>query len=316
MKKKMRFNGFLNSVLMSLILVLAGCSTTSTIPPANPSGDAAHSAPSNPAQAAAVEPVLPNHQVTETPWGPLFIPESLLNEQKVPLLIIHFHGSAELVRDALLESGLSAALLNMERPGLSAKYEREFVDPKSFERLVSHCMKILTAKTGQPQALHAPTRLMVSSFSAGFGAVREILKQPYALKSIDYVTMIDSLHAGFVEQPHRQVFKRIIDAELLASFVTYAKLAVAGKKQLLLTHSAVRPDGYASTTEVADYLLATVKAKTSSCSEEFHDLWPPQRCMRAGGLTVVGYLGDTAHDHIEQLQHMRDFFAFWKRLVK
>ena len=307
---------FFRFTIVFLVLMAARCSTPQVVSETPKERPTLVATPSETPRPLPTPTPVPRHEVIATPWGELFIPETVLDQHRAPLLVIHFHGSGRLMREEFLKAGLPGVLLTMERSGLSAKYEREFRSPRSFEKLVNHCLKVLSERLGQAQKVRAPTQVMVSSFSAGFGAVREILKQPFAVKAIEYVSMIDSLHAGFIEQPRRLVLKRIIDTELLESFVAYAKLAAAGKKHLMLTHSAIRPNGYASTTEVSEYLLAAVgKGKTSSCVEEFADLWPAESCKRKGHLTVVGYPGDTAPDHIEQMHHMEKFFSYWKRII-
>src|SRR5207302_384225 len=94
-------------------------------------------------------------------------------------------------------------------------------------------------------------RVVVSSFSAGFGGVRALLKVPEHFARIDGLIMADSIYCGYAGEPkeHR------VDPALMDGFRRFAAEAAAGRKAFLLTHSALVPDGYASTAETADFLI-------------------------------------------------------------
>src|SRR5262249_11653235 len=88
-------------------------------------------------------------------------------------------------------------------------------------------------------------------------------------------------------------------AEHLEVFVRFASDAAAGKKRLLVTHSEIVPGTYASTTETADYLLRKLGLKRK---ESLLPGLPRQLTeARQGNLLVIGYAGNTAPDHVDQL---------------
>ena len=90
--------------------------------------------------------------------------------------------------------------------------------------------------------------------SAGFGGVRALLKVPEHFARIDGLIMADSIYCGYTGDPkeHR------VNPALMEGFRRFAVEAAAGRKAFLLSHSALVPDGYASTGEVADFLIDAV----------------------------------------------------------
>ena len=85
---------------------------------------------------------------------------------------------------------------------------------------------------------------------------------------------------------------------------------MAGKKRLIVTHTEIFPGTFASTTETADYLLhewglaahPVVKwgaMKTQILSE-----------VRRGGLLVIGFAGNSAPDHVDQLHSLPEYLSW------
>ena len=153
-------------------------------------------------------------------------------------------------------------------------------------------------------------RVYVSSFSAGYGAVRAILKGHAS--EVDGIVLLDGLHTDYV--PPRLVLAqggKLNDAKL-EGFVDYARRAMEGEKKLLITHSEIFPGTYASTTETADYLIDSLHLQRHPVLK-----WGPVGMQmltetRAGGLTILGFAGNTAPDHID---HLHGLPAFLKMLL-
>ena len=77
-------------------------------------------------------------------------------------------------------------------------------------------------------------RVFVSTFSAGFGGARELLAVPAHFARIDGLILADSLYAGYVGKPgdHK------IDPAKMVGFRKFAAEAAAGRKTMIVTHSA------------------------------------------------------------------------------
>jgi len=103
-----------------------------------------------------------------------------------------------------------------------------------------------------------------------------------------------------------------LDTTGLAPFAEYARLAVAGSKRFVITHSEIFPGTFASTTECTDWLLATLGIRRVPVLE-----WGPmgmQLLSRTikGRFEVLGFAGNSGPDHIDQFHGMA---AFVERLL-
>src|SRR5262249_5273936 len=115
-------------------------------------------------------------------------------------------------------------------------------------------------RSGNPKA-HV-RKLALSSWSAGYGAIEQILRQTGG-KNIDAVILLDSLHAGYDnEQAHT------LKTAQIEPFVAFAKRAAGGKTFMFMSHSSIIPPGYASTTEVSSYMISQVGGKPVKAKRE------------------------------------------------
>ena len=95
-------------------------------------------------------------------------------------VILHMHGAGSVVEKALVESGWQGPLLLFNRKGLSSVYSEPFRDPALFPRLLEKAQKAIA--TAWPNEDPKIGRVFVSSFSAGFGGIRELLAVPEHLR--------------------------------------------------------------------------------------------------------------------------------------
>jgi len=155
-----------------------------------------------------------------------------------------------------------------------------------------------------------PSRVYLSSFSAGYGAVRAILQDHSSV--VDGILLLDGVHTGYV--PPRRVLSQggTLNDENLRVFIQYARLAVDNKKKFLITHSEIFPGTYASTTETTDYLIRSLGLQRHPVLK-----WGPVGMQlltetRAGGLTILGFAGNSAPDHID---HFHGLPVFLKTIL-
>jgi hypothetical protein len=230
--------------------------------------------------------------------GRVFVPEGYRPEPDGIHLVLHLHGASWAAEQALAQSGWNAVVVSVVLNGLSAVYTEQFRDPAVFRSILSE-VQDRAPDIGLPKGTPI-RRVTVTSFSAGFGGVRELLKWDDIYQRIDTLVMADSIHAGFVGDPAR----RQVDPVAMEGFLRFARDAAAGQKTMVISQSEIRPDTYASTTETADYLLAQLGGTRETCSEE----WAPgltctSRFERAG-LHVYGFIGTTGLDHMKHLHHL------------
>lgn len=213
-------------------------------------------------------------------------------------LWLHLHGAPAVVEANFAALGAPGVLANLTLPGLSKVYADYFASGAVFEKLVHEVEATLAREL--PDAPRRLSRVVVSSFSAGFGGVRLLLRQPRAFDRIDALVMADSIYCGYAGDP---AAKRV-DGELMAGFLRFARLAADGRKRIVISHSQQVPEGYASTTETADFLIRQLDGKRSAVA-------PPEAW--AGGLQllsrftrghcdVLGFAGEAADDHMRHLR--------------
>ena len=113
--------------------------------------------------------------------------------------------------------------------------------------------------------------------------------------------LLDSLHAGYAdEQTHT------LKAEQLTPFIAFAKRAAAKQTFMFMSHSSIIPPGYASTTEVAGYVVGKLGSKPKKANRQ--DVLGLDMIDRfdKGNYHMRGYTGDDKPDHCAHIGLMAD----------
>ena len=162
--------------------------------------------------------------------GELFIPAGLraAHEPCAPLdLIVHLHGAPEVLAENLPQAG--AVLVTVSLNGLSTAYAEQFTRADRFLNLLDEASR----ETAAAGAASLPfRRVILSSFSAGFGGVRELLKSEACYQRIHGLVMADSIYAGYKNDDEDLG----IDSKLMAGFVRFARDAQAGRKRMVVSY--------------------------------------------------------------------------------
>lgn len=220
-------------------------------------------------------------------------------------LVMHFHGAAWLPEQAIArQRNTVAAVLNL---GVgSGAYDRAFADPAVFDSLLAAVVREVSATTGHGMNI---ARLTLVGYSAGHGAVRTILGVPRHFARVDAVLLLDGMHTSYV--PDGTVLEKggTLDTTNLAAFASFARAAVRGEKRFLVTHSEIFPGTFASTTETADWLLHALGLHRTPVLQ-----WGPRGMqqlsdVKSGRFEVLGFAGNSAPDHIDQLHAMPEMLA-------
>ena len=233
--------------------------------------------------------------------GTLFVPKGV---KKKARLVMHFHGGALMPEVAAARVG-GTAVISMQLGSGSGAYARPFADPQLFGRIVAE------AET-KSQRTFSP--IILTAWSAGYGAVREILKVPANYARVDRVLLIDGLHTGYVgDAPGTGPGQEsVLDPAGLQIFVQFARDAMIGRKRMIVTHSEIFPGTYASTTETTDWLVAALGLERKAVLK-----WGPVGLQqlseaRSGKFQLLGYAGNSAPDHVDQLQALPDLLKWLK----
>jgi hypothetical protein len=225
--------------------------------------------------------------------GSLFLPSRLRVKSPTPLLVF-FHGGTWLPEVAAARNRKIAVICIQIGAG-SGVYARAFGGGKRFLELLAEA----ETKAG---VRFDPVTL--AGWSAGCGAIREILKSPEAYAQVRRVLAIDGIHTGYLEGKP--------DPANLRIYLQLARDAIEGSKQFIITHSEIFPGTYASTTETADYLLEQLGLRRRPVLR-----WGPVGTqqlseVRRGRFVVIGYAGNSAPDHVDQLHSLPEYLK-WLR---
>ena len=233
-----------------------------------------------------------------------FIPEGYRPRDGAVDLLVHLHGAPTAIEPALARFPGSAVLVEVNRKGLSKAYSVPFADRVLFPRLIDGAVRaVQDREPGRPPLRVG--RVAVSSFSAGFGGVRELLKVPEHFAKIDVLVMADSIYAGYEGDPAA----RKVDPALMAGFRAFAVAAANGEKSFILTHSAQVPEGYASTTETADDLLRAVAGTATPARVDRGEGWVQTRSFSRGNFVLMGFEGVGPEDHMRHLRRIGETWA-------
>ncbi len=212
-------------------------------------------------------------------------------------LVVHFHGH-EAVRKEFVKTADGIVLVGIDLGIGSGAYQSAFASPAAFTELIRSVEAAMARKTGNKKA-HV-RKLALSAWSAGYGAVEQILRQP-AAKKVDAVVLLDSLHAGYLDEQAKTL--KVVQIQ---PFIDFAKRARAGEKLMFMSHSSIIPPGYASTTEVAHFVVKQLGGKPKKAHrEDVLGLDMIDRYDRKG-FHMRGYTGDDKPDHCAHLGLMAD----------
>lgn len=211
-------------------------------------------------------------------------------------VVVHFHGH-EPIRKEFVKEGNGVVLAGIDLGIGSGAYENKFADKDLFAKILTSIEDKMQARSGKKNAYIK--HLALSSWSAGYGATSQILRQTNG-KGIDAVVLLDSLHAGYKEGTQN------VKGDQISQFVSYAKSAANNKKFMYLSHSSIIPPGYASTTEVAEYIVDELGGSMKKWSGK--DIWGLKRISKfdKGNFHVRGYDGNDKPDHCAHIGLMGD----------
>lgn len=218
-------------------------------------------------------------------------------------VVFHFH-AGQMSDRALRSSGLRAVVVSCGWGVGTAPYAEAFADPNRFDRMLTTVVK----RVG---ATHV-RKLALVSWSAGFASIAKILRVPRYYAMTDAVVLLDSLHSAYTANGD-------VDVRMLDPFVRFARDAARGDKTMVMTHSAIVPPGYASSTEATRALLTAIDVPTAAPSDTTDPLSSSAaaRGMRptyradAGNLHVRGFRGVGPQDHFDHLYLVGEALRSW-----
>jgi hypothetical protein len=212
-------------------------------------------------------------------------------------LVLHFHGH-EAIRKEFVKTSHNVVLVGIDLGIGSGAYSNAFSAPFVYPKLIE---SIEAAVAKHDKIDKAKVRkIALSSWSAGYGASEMILRQTNG-KGIDTLILLDSLHAGYVDEN-----AHTLKLDQIEPFVAFARKASAKQKFMFMSHSSIVPPGYASTTEVAHYVESKLRGKPRHVARE--DVYGMDMIERfdKGFFHVRGYTGEDKPDHCAHIGLMAD----------
>jgi hypothetical protein len=233
----------------------------------------------------------------ELALGTLFVPQRLGpkagEKESLPLLIV-FHGGAwvpDVAGDAV-----GSAVVGVQIRAGSSGYAAAVADPGFLPSLLEEAER----KAGVQLR-----PLTLAGWSAGCGAIRELLRHPAAVSRIDRVLAIDGIHTDYVDGRPGPLESRL-ETSKLEPWLAFAREAMEGRKRLFILHTEIFPGTFASTTETADWLIGQLGLARHPVARRGPMGTVVLSDTRAGRLRVLGFAGNSAPDHVDLLHALPD----------
>ncbi|MGB9665546.1 MAG: hypothetical protein ACPL25_11610 [Ignavibacteria bacterium] len=243
-----------------------------------------------------------NQRIFQLKNAKLLIPLDFKVDSNKAIFIIHLHGKSEVVQKLYLESRLPFPLITIHLGMFSGPYRNAFSDTNFLLSTLNEAIDIIK-KENQLKINSTKLNLIFTSFSAGYGGIREILKCKSYYDLTSAIILLDGLHTDYVLTNEG----RFVNPDQMKDFLRFARDAVKFKKQLIITHSEIIPDGYSSTTETAQYLIDSTFTEKVFAERKWDDEFIQKYYAFNGNFSVYGFYGNTAKDHIQHLYNLPQF---------
>lgn len=231
------------------------------------------------------------------PQHTLFIPDGYQPSPDGVDVLVHFHGAPSTLNANAGYAGLNAVIVNVTYSGFSSAYSTPFSNQALFGNIMDAARDSLADQPGFDDDV-AWDQIGISSFSAGYGAVREILKNPTYFNEIDGIFLGDSLYASFTSSTDHTPLQ-----SQMVNFKAYAQAAANGSKTMIVSHSQVLTHTYANTAETADALMAHVGITPTAIDQDGLGTLHLYRHAEKGNFSVWGATGNDADAHMEHLRY-------------
>jgi hypothetical protein len=225
-----------------------------------------------------------------------------VNLEKPAPLVVHFHGAPWIIEQHIANHLPHAALVTVQLGAGSSVYGRPFVEEKLFTELIADAERKAGARRGW-------STITLTAFSAGYGAVRSIMRHRAQFERVNGVLLLDGIHAGYEPERTPVTTGNSVLLKDLDAFIDLAREAASGRKYFVITHSQIHPGTYASTTQCTNQLLRDLGlGKEMSVKGGPMGMQQLTRVEKRR-FRVFGYAGETAADHIDQIHAMPHWFG-------
>lgn len=212
-------------------------------------------------------------------------------------VFFHFHGH-DPARKAWVQAMEHAVLVGVDLGIGSGAYLSKFGNREEFRALLASVEAGVAQRLGVDQARAG--RIGLSSWSAGYGAVGQVLRDAAMADRVDSVVLLDGLHTS--------IDGNGLEQTKLQAFVDFAERAADGEKLMFVSHSSIIPPDYASTTQTASFLIWKTGGEPQAAKRRSGDPTGLDLISRYSysGFHVRGYSGNDTLDHCAHLSLFKD----------
>jgi hypothetical protein len=220
------------------------------------------------------------------------------------------------MRMTLVQVAKGVAFVGVDLGNGSGPYSDSFASAQAWPNMRDAIEDSLRAHSGDARAHIRHLGLM--AWSAGYGAVNEILK--HYTDEVDAVVLLDGLHAAWdvrqapallpeamafnfnLNAANRSASNKVV-AGPIAPTVEFARLAAAGEKIFVFTHSNVDPMLYPSTGDTARFLINELGLTENPIPADA-DPFGLKAAVDVLGFHLWSYRGNDKPAHCTHLNHV------------
>jgi hypothetical protein len=234
--------------------------------------------------------------------GELYVPGFFRADSSGTDLLIFFHGASWCAEQNFYDAHKNGVLVTINM-GM-AEYDKVFRDPDAIRQV----LRSVEQKLRDENVTSAPLRsICLSSFSGGYGAVRQLLNQDDLLTSVSDVVLADSLYAQRVSS------EGAIMPASIESFSRFARRAARGECNFWFSQLYPPEEKYRNntTTLTAKYLIEQTGSEKKPASDTTSRGARVLYRADKRGFHVKGYAGMTTQDHFDHFYGISDL---WKQI--
>ena len=230
----------------------------------------------------------------------LYLPPSWNRNSTAQTVTLHFHTAAWYIIQEHVRRGSPNPLACIHLGEGSSVYRRAFEDPQRLQRTLGIISGALQKRSAVEIDINA---VELSSFSAGYGAIRELVKTTNVFSA---VVLADSMYASLATNavPRRPA------PEHINVWLPLARAATNRQTTFVFTYSEVPTTAYASSGECATALVEALQLTNRPVELRGAD-FPLLRRVDSGNLHIWGYAGTNAQAHLTHVRHLADI---WRAL--
>ena len=212
-------------------------------------------------------------------------------------VLVHFHGH-HAARIPLVQVSRGTVFVGSDFGVGSYAYSKAFSIWRRFPNMLRSLAQTLRKSTGFEDA-HI-RHLTLSAWSAGYGAINEILKL-HGDEGIDAVVLLDAMHASWNPQARKPEGIGAVMLRRIEPLVAFARKAQRGEKLFVFTHSEVETTSYVSTQLTAQKLLMELGLQSHPVAGG-QGAYPQVGAVDEEGLHVWSYSGKGELAHCSHLR--------------